>query len=134
MAREPRKILALRDMGQRRRVCRRQRARSAHVDVEARIRRRYLNVEGLADRREHFGNVPGRRDRSAERWREDGTAVDRHHVMRLERGKAHLEHVARDAAGVGYGAAAPPALSIDQVAHWRIQPRSWPRGGDPTAL
>src|SRR6185503_5638058 len=45
--REPRKISALRDMGERCRVRRRQRAGPAHVDIEPSVARGYLEVERL---------------------------------------------------------------------------------------
>ena len=81
--------------------------------VEADIGRGYLNVERLARRREHFGNVPGRLDRPGERWRKDGAAVDRDHVMGPKRGKPNLEHVPCAAPGVEYGAAASLAVGVD---------------------
>src|SRR5262245_54914669 len=115
MARKPGKISAARDMGERHRLRCRQRARSAHVDIGADIGRGYLNVERLARRREHFGNVPGRLDRPGERWREDGAAVNRDHVMGPERSKPNLEHVARAAPGGEYGAAASLAMGAEQV-------------------
>ena len=52
-ARRPRASAAVRS--------RRQRARSAHVDVEAGFGRGHLNVERLARRRERLGDVPGGR-------------------------------------------------------------------------
>ena len=58
VAREPRKISALRDARERRRVRRRQPARPAHVDIEPGVARGHLDVEGLAHRGKHSPQCP----------------------------------------------------------------------------
>src|SRR5262249_56921639 len=104
VAREPCKISALRDAGERCGVRRGQPARSAHVDIEAGVARGHLDVERLARRRKHFGNVPGRRDRASEHWREDRAAIDRHDAVALHPRQANRQYLTRPAPGVTYRA------------------------------
>ena len=113
VAREADKIAAVDNLRQRRCLHRHQRARSAHVHIEPRVGRGHLDIERLARRREHFGNVPRRWECPAERRRKNWAALDRHHVVSLERGKPHLEHVTRAPPGVEYGAAAPLAVGVN---------------------
>ena len=134
MARQPRKISAFRDPGERSHVCRRQRARSAHVDIEAGVGRSHLDVERFVRSRERLGDRPGCLDRSGERWREDGAAVDRHHVMGLERGKPNLDHVTRAHSRVKCRAAASLAMGVDQLVDRRVEARSRHRGDDQSAF
>ena len=134
VARQPRKISTVRDPGERRHGCRRQRTRSAHVDIEAGIGRGHLDVERLVRCRERLGDRPGGFDRSVERWREDGAAVDRHHMMGFLRGEPDLDHVTRAHSRVKYRAAASLAMGVDQVVDWRVEPRSRQRRDDQSAL
>ncbi len=93
---------------------RRQRSRSANVDVEAGVGRRRLDVERLARRGEHFGDGPSRLDRAAHSRREDGAAVDRHQAVRPEGGEAYLQHVVFAPPCVKYGAPASGPVGIDE--------------------
>ena len=112
----------------------RQRPRSAHVDVEAGVGRRHLDVERLARSGQRLGDRPGRLDRAVEPGREDGAAVDRHHVMRPERGEADLEHVVCAAPRVEYGAPASLAVGVDEIVDRRVEPGLRQRLDDQLAL
>src|SRR5262245_28733739 len=91
-----------------------QRPRVAHVDVEPVVGRRHLDIERLADAAEGFGDGPGRLDRAVQARRQDRAAVDRHQVVRLERGKSDLEHVMGAASRMEDRSAAAVAMGIDE--------------------
>jgi hypothetical protein len=59
----------------------RQRPRAAHVDVEAAIRSRDLDVERLCDRYQRLGDRAARIKRAAQAGGKDRTAVDRDNVV-----------------------------------------------------
>ena len=114
MAREPGDAPAFGDLRKHAHARGRQRSRSPHIDVEARIGRRYLDIERLARATERLGDCPGGLDRAVECRRQDRTAVDRHDVMRLERGKSDLEDVAGAAPRVEYGAASSLPVGVER--------------------
>ncbi len=113
---------ALGEQRQRRGVGGGQRARAAHVDVEAGLGGGRLDVERLRRAGERFGDIPGGLDRAIEAGRKNRAAVDPDHVVRAQRGKADFENFARAAARMQHGAAAAVAVGVDQVADRRIEP------------
>ena len=130
--RQPRQPVLLGDARQPRDQRRRQRAGAAHVDVEAAIGGRDLDVERLADRDQRLGERPGRLDRAVQAGIEDRAAVDRNDVVRTGRREADLEHLVgahprmqRDAAAAERHGRRPAARPRNR---FRPAPASSPRG------
>ncbi len=114
MARQPRQPMLFGEARQCGDQRRRQRAGAAHVDVEADIGGRDLDVERLADHDQRLGQRPGRIERAAQAGIEDRAAVDRNDVVRTCRTEADLEHLVGAHPGVQRDAAAADAMGIDQ--------------------
>jgi hypothetical protein len=102
------------DAGQRRDHGCRQRSGAAHVDVEAGVGRRDLDIERLSGRHQRLGDRPRRIERAAQARIENRTVVDRNDVVGICRRKSHLEHLVGAHARVQGDAAATGAVGIDQ--------------------
>ena len=96
-----------------------ERARAAHVDIEAGVGRGRLDVERLAGGFEHFGDRPGRPKRAAKPGRQDRAAVDGDDVVRARRCEADLQNIMGAAPRMQHRAPAACAMGVDQIADRR---------------
>src|SRR5262249_6743389 len=115
MTRETRKVVSVCDTRERYQALGIQRTRAAHVDVQAGIRCCRLDIEGLADRLERLGNGPGRANGAIQARRQNRACVDRHDMVRARRREAGVHNVAAPNAGMQDSAAAPRAMSVNEV-------------------
>ena len=111
-----------------------QRPRAADVDIETRFGRRRLDIERLACVGQHLGERPGCLDRVRKPGRKNRAAVDRHHVVRAQRGKPDFEHAVRTAPRMQDGATAAFAMGVDELVDRRTEPRLRQRLDDERAL
>ena len=106
--------MRLGDAGERRRHLRGERARTAHVYVDAGVGRGRLDVERLAGAPQGLGDRPCGVDDAVEAGRQNRTAVDRHDAVGAECSKAHFENVVGAAAGMKHAAPAALAMGVDR--------------------
>ena len=115
MSRQPRQLVALGDTRERGDCRRRQRAGAAHIDVEAVIGCRDLNVERLVDRLQHVGQRACCIECTIQRWIEDRAGIDREDGVAVRGREADGHRATRIASRMDDEAAASRAVGIDQV-------------------
>jgi hypothetical protein len=114
-------------------VCR-QRPGAAHVDIEAAIGGGDLDIKRLSDFDQRLGERPPRIERAVQAGIEDRAAIDGNDVMRICRGKTHLEHIVRADPGMQGNPAAARTMRVDQETDFAVKLRLRQRLDNDIAL
>jgi hypothetical protein len=109
-------------------------AGAAHVNVEADIRRRKMEIERFRGRPQRLGDFPGDLNAAVETFRKYRTAIDCDHAVGARGGKADFEHLVCAASCVQYGAAATGAVGVDKIGNRRAKANALQRLNNEVSL
>src|SRR4029078_11168462 len=115
VTREPRELVCLGDVRERREPVGCDRPRSTHISIESAIGCGYLDIERFSRALEHFSDRPSGTHGASQSGRENGAIVDRDNVVRARGCETDLQKIMGPTPRMKYRTAPTRAVRVNQV-------------------